>query len=310
MTNHKSTSKAGLERRGVEEALQAFLDLNNKAKVFALKGDWGVGKTHFAKTLLSNKNKEYYYASVFGISSIDELKIQLWSNFQPVDKEEKSRFWGNQKPRKGLKHIKEISESIEKATKGIPLGGIVTSSSISLISNVIINNALKEKLICIDDLERSSKKLRLDELLGFVESLAEEYECKIILIYCEDKFDEEAKKTLNEYREKVIDIEVKLDPSVEENFHLEFDKDDPDEEIIFSYLRKEYIQTNNIRVLKKIRWVLEKLRPYIKDFLPIIRQQIIEEAIFISLAKFDKKFSIDLDRLLSLDIYTHRAISF
>ncbi|MBM0745158.1 hypothetical protein JOY44_27150 (plasmid) [Phormidium sp. CLA17] len=303
MTNHKSTSKAGLERRRVEEALQAFLAPENEAKVFALKGDWGVGKTYLVKTLLLNKNKEYHYSSVFGISSIDELKIQLWSNFQPITKEEKSGLWGNQKPRKGLRHIKEISESIEKLTKGSSLGGIITSSSISLLSNVIINNTLKGKLICIDDLERSSKKLRLDELLGFVESLTEEYKCKIILIFCEDKFDEEAKKILNEYREKVIDIEVKLDPSVEENFHLEFDKDDPDEKIIFNYLRNEYIQTNNIRVLKKIRWVLEKIRPYIKDFLPIIQKQIIEEAIFISLAKFDKKFSIDLDRLLSLDDY-------
>ena len=52
MTNRKSTSKAGLERREVEEALQAFLDPKNEAKVFALKGDWGVGKTHLARTLL------------------------------------------------------------------------------------------------------------------------------------------------------------------------------------------------------------------------------------------------------------------
>jgi|GEM_PF-3051507 len=310
MTNHKSTSKAGLERREVEEVLQAFLDPKNEAKVFALKGDWGVGKTYLVRALLLSKNKEYYYSSVFGMSSIDELKIQLWSNFQPITKEEKSgfwgRFWGNQKPGKGLKYIKEISESVEKATKNIPMiGEIVNSSSISLFSNIIINNTLKGKLVCIDDLERASKKLRLDELLGFVETLSEEYKCKIILIYHEDKLDEDkdAQKILKDYREKVIDIEVKLTPSTDENFHIGFDKDDPDEKVIFDYLNSDSIQTNNIRVLKKIRWVLEKIRPHIKDFLPIIRQQIIEEAIFISLAKFDEKFSIGLDRLLSLDAY-------
>lgn len=62
MTNHKITSKAGLERREVEEVLQAFLDPKNEAKVFALKGDWGVGKTYLVRALLLSKNKEYYYS--------------------------------------------------------------------------------------------------------------------------------------------------------------------------------------------------------------------------------------------------------
>ncbi|HEY9798068.1 MAG TPA: P-loop NTPase fold protein, partial [Leptolyngbyaceae cyanobacterium] len=288
MADSKSRSKAGLERREAAEALEAFLDPVNEAKVFALKGDWGVGKTHLVKTFLLNKKKDYYYSSVFGISSVDELKMQLWSNLQAANKEEKSSPLGKFDPRKILSQAQQHSEAIGE------IGGAVTSSVISLISNVLINNMLKEQLVCIDDLERMSKKIQLNELLGFVESLVEDHQCKVILIYNEDKICENqtANKTLKEYREKVIDIEVKLVPSADENFYIGFGNNYPDEKVIFDYLAKEIVQTNNIRVLKKLRWILNKLRPCIEDFLPLVRHKIIQEIIFISLAKFDKKFPI------------------
>jgi len=76
-----SKPKTGLDRSKAEKSLESFLDLKNEAKVFVLKGEWGVGKTHLVKEFLSKKEREYYYGSVFGISSINELKMQLWSNF-------------------------------------------------------------------------------------------------------------------------------------------------------------------------------------------------------------------------------------
>jgi hypothetical protein len=306
MTDSKSRSKAGLERKEAEEVIEKFLDPKNDAKVFALKGDWGVGKTHLVKTFLSSTENKYYYSSVFGLSSVDGLKMQLWSNFQPANTEEES----SSSPRFNFKNLvklaKEYSEPISKIIGKVPnvgeIGGAATSSAISLISNMLINNMLNGQLVCIDDLERRSSKLQLDELLGFIESLVEQHKCKVILIYNEDKLCENAKsrKILNEYREKVIDTEIKLAPTVDENFYIAFDKDYPDEKIIFDYLSKEYVQTNNIRILKKLRSTLNRLRPFIEDFLPSIRQSIIKEIAFISLAKFDKKFPINLSKLLDL----------
>ncbi len=81
--------QAGLDCKKAEEALEAFLEeSNDKAKVFAIKGDWGIGKTHLVKAFLANRKKEYHYASVFGVSTVDELKVKLWSNFKS-DKQEK-----------------------------------------------------------------------------------------------------------------------------------------------------------------------------------------------------------------------------
>lgn len=303
MTYTTSKSKAGLNRREAEEVLRAFLSSETQDKVFVLKGDWGVGKTHLVQTFLSTQ-KEYYYSSVFGISSIEELKMQLWSNFKPAKREEEHENSHDKPLRKILKYINDNSGNLGKVVGRDGSG--VASSAISLISNVLVNNMLKGQLICIDDLERKSKKLQLDEVLGFIERLVEDQECKVIIIFNEDKVceDQEAKKTLTEYREKVIDIEIKLDPSADENFYIGFGKDDPDEKIIFDYLRRQNVQTNNIRVLKKLRFILGKLRSHIEDLLPIIRHKILEEIIFISLSKFDKKFPVALDNLLSLGDYS------
>ena len=301
-----SKSKFGLERGDAVEALKAFLDETNEAKVFALKGEWGIGKTALVKNFLLANKKEHYYSSVFGISSVDELKSRLIANYQAVRKEDRKVRWFEYE---GIAKKKELedasrlinSKNIEKIVEQIPyigkLGGGITASVFSLIGNAVINKMLAGQLICIDDLERKSKKLELHELLGLVESLVEDQKCKIILIYNESEIGEEDKKTLSAYREKVIDIEIRLDPNANENFLIGFGKDYLDESTVFDYLTKEYIQTNNIRVIKKLRWTLEKLKPCINDLLPIIRHQIIEETIFILLSKYDNKFPFNLDEL-------------
>ncbi|MDJ0708664.1 MAG: P-loop NTPase fold protein [Leptolyngbyaceae cyanobacterium MO_188.B28] len=305
MENTTSKYQLGLDRKEAEEALRAFLESNNEAKVFAIKGDWGIGKTHLVRTFLAKIQEEYHYASVLGVSSVEELRMQLWSNFRS-DKQVKSSEVNRFNPRNWFKPIKDNSQNIGSLIEVIPTigdyGAGFTPAIIALLSNLVLNNSLQKKLICIDDLERRSGKLPLDELLGFIENLAEEKECKVILIYNESKIAENPQEsnTLKEYREKVIDYEIKLDPDSVENFHIGFGNIDPDEDIVLNYLSRENLQVNNIRVFKKLKWNLEKLRPYIVDFLPKVRQQIINEIIFISLSKLDNNFPVNLDELVSL----------
>ncbi|MDA0865428.1 MAG: P-loop NTPase fold protein [Cyanobacteria bacterium] len=305
MENSTSKYQSGLDRKEAEEALEAFLESNNEAKVFAIKGDWGIGKTHLVRTFLAKIQEEYHYASVFGVSTVDELRVQLWSNFRSgkqVKSSEVNRF----NPRNWFKPIKDNSQNIGSLIEAIPTigdyGAGFTPAIIALLSNLVLNNSLQKKLICIDDLERRSGKFPLDELLGFIENLAEEKECKVILIYNESKIakDPQASNTLKEYREKVINYEIKLDPDSVENFHIGFGNIDPDEDIVLNYLSRENLQVNNIRVFKKLKWNLEKLRPYIVDFLPRVRKRIIDEIIFISLSKLDNNFPVNLDELVSL----------
>lgn len=302
MKNITNAHKYGLDRRESETALEAFLNSKNEAKVFAINGDWGVGKTHLVKSFLSKIKRDYHYGSAFGITTIDELKMQLWSNF--ISSESTNATKSKRNPRNLFKSIKDHSQNIANIIEAIPnmgeYGTGFTPAIITLTSNLVINNALKEKLICIDDIERRSKNLPLNELLGFIENLTEEKNCKVILIYNESKIDSESINTLKEYREKVIDYEIKFAPSSAENFRIGFGENYPDESIIFDYFNKEYIQANNIRVFKKLKWNLEKLRPSIDGFSFRVRHRIINEIIFVSLSKFDDSFPVDLSKLVAL----------
>lgn len=297
----------GVDRKKAQEIIKKFIATQNPVRVLALKGSWGVGKTHLVKSILSKENKDYHYASVFGVSTVEELRIQLWSNLKVLNDgqiRKNNKFYPGQIRRFFLR--KDGSEDLEKMIEAIPVigsvGGALTSSALRLASHVIINNALKGKLICIDDLERKSRKLPLDELLGFIENLAEELGCKVVILLNEERileFDED-RDNLKSYREKVIDFEIELSPTVFENFQIAFGDSDPDENLILNYFTKNQIQANNIRVLSKLKYFLDELRPKIEGFLPLVRKEIIENVIFIVLAKLDRSFPVKLDELLGL----------
>lgn len=304
MNKNSIKYQSGLGRKEAKKALEEFLASENDARVFAVKGDWGVGKTHLVKTFLRQISQSYHYSSIFGISKIEDLKMQLWSNFNLDNKaDSKKKGWNlsNILPKLD-KNSKDLGNIVEAIPQMGEYGTGFTPAMITLASNFIINNTLQDKLICIDDIERRSKSLSLNEILGFVENLVEDKNCKVIIIYNEDKLkeDEESIGILKEYKEKVIDFEIKFDPSPGDNFRISFGENDPDEDIIFDYFTRIDFKVNNIRILKRIKLTLDKIRPSINRFLPGVRKKIIDEVIFMTLAKLDTRVSVNLDNLLSL----------
>ncbi|MDF7746152.1 hypothetical protein PUR46_28720, partial [Klebsiella pneumoniae] len=70
--------------------------------------------------------------------------------------------------------------------------------------------------------------------MGLIDELAQRKNCKIILVFNEDSLsDENDKKTFKEYREKIVDLELKYDPVVKVNFDCVFAKSYSDYECIF-----------------------------------------------------------------------------
>ncbi|MGM3304379.1 P-loop NTPase fold protein [Anabaena sp. WFMT] len=309
MSENTNTAKSGVSREKVESIINNFLENKKNYKVLALKGQWGVGKTYLLQNILSkhkeDKEEFHYYASVFGISSIEQLKARLLANYKdnPETNNQDSKItkvndfnkflaiaveWLN----RNYERIKGTPK-IDVALAGlpsIPVVGSLISVAGDLGLNLLFNLKAKESIICIDDLERKSSNLNLDELLGFVEYLVQELECQIILIYNEDSLleDEKSKKALQDYREKVIDIEVELNPTVKENLDFIFNNH-PDKEVIESVFINT--GTNNIRVLRKTKWVIDKLIPLMSGWEDSLRNQVIKNTIVISLTKLDSKFS-------------------
>ncbi|AFZ24024.1 hypothetical protein Cylst_1753 [Cylindrospermum stagnale PCC 7417] len=121
------------------------------------------------------------------------------------------------------------------------------------------------------------------------------------MIYNEDTLlgDPDNKKVLEDYREKVIDREFKLDPTVEENLDFIFNGH-PDVGVI----KEVFVTagTNNIRVIRKTKWLIDELIPLMENWEASLRNQVIKNSIVINLAKLDtefrQRFSITIDTIL------------
>ena len=72
----------------VKEQLQHYVN-QKRPGVFALVGEWGVGKTHLwnevASTFtISSSRPKYSYVSLFGIDSISAIEKELFINHVPI----------------------------------------------------------------------------------------------------------------------------------------------------------------------------------------------------------------------------------
>lgn len=77
----------------LEKSLHAFF--SSEAKVAVIKGEWGVGKTYFwtnyiSQRIASNDLSQiaYSYISLFGSSSLEDIKKQVFHNAKSISSDE------------------------------------------------------------------------------------------------------------------------------------------------------------------------------------------------------------------------------
>lgn len=241
----------------IENSLKNFIK-DEAQKVVVLKGEWGVGKTRFWKdffqkekekeknNILKKQFKAYSYASLFGVKDIQDLKRQVLTNFEMLNDE------GMNSHLEKLKPLSKILEHITPANINLSTG----------VDSLAENWLLDEFLICIDDLERKEETISVSSILGFISWLKEEKNCKVLLIYNDEKIDGDFKKELKEYQEKVIDLSLAYKPAIEENLSLVWKDGAPkDVQQIFSIL-----EVNNIRVMQKVKWVQDYFSKELKNY--------------------------------------------
>lgn len=186
----------------IENVLLNYLQTETNHAIL-LTGDWGSGKTHYIKNVFFEKAKEiktigsgaekHYQpilVSLFGVKSIDDIKDRIWVSLYPL-LDNKYAYYG-------ASILKCIVKSAD-ISKLLGKEGLLEGAAENVGKTVKgINKKAKEKLkfdnllICLDDLERTNKEhLKDDELLGFINSLVEHDNNKIILIANEDKMDPE-----------------------------------------------------------------------------------------------------------------------
>lgn len=181
--------------------------------VIALSGKWGMGKTYLWNEVkaesFDNKVKNALYVSLFGLSSINQVKRKLIETAIPDVESHGGVF-------DGLKKI--FSTGVNAASKHYKSLAAINDINVLLMAPIVLSN----KLIVLDDIERKHDKLGIDEVLGFIDEYSQQHASQFILVLNDDQFStkDDQKKLWTTFREKVIDQEIKLSTSADEAFAI------------------------------------------------------------------------------------------
>lgn len=198
-------------------SLEQYVKDVNPQYAILLSGSWGCGKTHFIEAWIEQYNathnitqaKKFTFkkqkspiilrpikVSLFGLHSNTELIETINRELSPVVFNLKKY---------GLIAAKVISRV---ALKADAIGGFQSpiEAEFSALDTLFPANediSIKgEKIIVLDDIERC--KIPTAELFGFIDLLLHKYQCKIIIIGDETKYDKEEKNIYDQYKEKII----------------------------------------------------------------------------------------------------------
>jgi hypothetical protein len=218
-------------------------------EVLCIRGPWGVGKTYAWDEAYGDNLKEktivlphYLKVSLFGIDTLDDLKLAICQN-QKMTKHNWLKVWfaKNHKP-------------VEDALSLVRVGNSTLK--------VVITSLPSDTIICIDDLERRGKNLSPKDVMGLISHLKQK-KCKVVLILNDEKL-EEFKSEFNELKEKVIDVDINFEPSVEDIRTIAFKEGytQDHQEIIKTACRD--LEIKNIRIINKIKNLSEKFMEVFK----------------------------------------------
>jgi hypothetical protein len=230
----------------------AFIN-NGQQKVLLLHGKWGTGKTYFWKEF-AQRNRDairesfYSYVSLFGASSISSVKNLL--------------IFGGQ----ALRSASGLDDTMERVKTWVARKGkyfralkIPYLADVGALLPTFEELLIKDYLVCFDDLERRNKALDLEQFFGLVSVLKEQNDCRIVIICNETELSVRDLKTLNKYREKIVDRQLTYEPLFDENFRIIFPEANASIREVF-----EAVGLNNIRVFQQAKWCVDYFEPHLK----------------------------------------------
>ncbi|WP_315061584.1 P-loop NTPase fold protein [Capnocytophaga leadbetteri] len=231
-----------------------------------ITGKWGVGKTFFFNNILSKEivktsikgdaSSTYTFirVSLFGVTNIDDIERRTIAALSPLLNTLKK--WGE-------KTLTFLS-SIPKIKEYIPDELINRLKNTDSNSDIIISKA-NTLVICFDDLERISKSFAIENLIGYINNLTENYDFKVILIGNTDKI---KRKIFKKIKEKLIGVEIEFDNNIKSIFDdivkKKFHEDESNRNTYEKFLEKEkdFICSFFSKDYKNIRTLLIVLECY------------------------------------------------
>lgn len=280
----------------IEHEILNFL-ASDKADVIVIKGDWGTGKTYawnewLKKAVIDQKinqtQSQYSYVSLFGCNSLDELKAQTFQELIPVGMIPEGVSIDTV-----TNNIKEVAE--KKNWRGLlPFSGGLTKklNDIPFLRNFSVDVwrlgwlTIKNTLVCIDDIERIGEGLRVKDVYGLVSVLKEQKKCKVILILNDESIEGANKKDYEDYREKVVDMELHFAPETQDLVKLVFKNTHP----YFNKINQciSSLQVKNVRTIQKIKVYLDKLAPNLGNVEDVYYENVINSVVLFTVLHFSK----------------------
>lgn len=267
--------------------------------VLAIHGDWGTGKTHIWNKLLEEQLlleaislEKYSYVSTFGINSLDDLKFSIYENATDLD----IHFAAND-PRNIYKNIKALSNKILK--KSGPFKNLMPQQNAIKALEAISFSTIRNTFVCIDDIERRGKNLKISDLMGIVSLLKEQMSCKVILILNDDQLEEKDQYEL--LTEKVVDISLKYKISTDEAFSIVFEtEENQHDQDTVTQIKKLCAALNitNIRILRKIGNAILNASPFLAITQPGLKHDILLDLTLFTWAKHSSSSTPSLEFIL------------
>jgi hypothetical protein len=235
------------------DAMRRFIASREPA-VLCVRGEWGVGKTFGWKKQLQEAQNEhaiglprYAYVSLFGLSSLDDLRASMVANsvrsnqidVQPsLETLQAALRTGEQFARRQIRILGPMASNLPWVGKFL---GAATPA---------IFLSVKETLICIDDIERKSAGLSITDVLGLASYLKEQRSCRIVLLLNDGALSNSTLEGFQRLFEKVVDISIRYEPTPAESAGIALPQSDDLRRIVFSYVVA--LGLTNIRVIRKL----------------------------------------------------------
>lgn len=196
-----------------------------------------------------------------------------------------------------LRRLKEwLSAGGKVVTAGLQLSGQSNRASglpalLSLAATPIMKNAL----VVLDDLERRHKSLALREVLGTIIRLVDVRRCRVIVISNENELEESDRKELDQYREKVFDLEYFFNPSVHDTVYAFVDEPSDAKRILGVFAR---LELNNLRIVSRVYSALRDFRSHLQPGEPA-SERIFENVTKICAFRWGLGLPVEPERLIS-----------
>lgn len=235
-----------MESKQICDILKQLNENDTYKKIF-INGVWGIGKSFYADEYKKNHNDNIVYVSLFGKNSFESIVNSLSKEF--------------------MKKLKGFESTKKKITKFIKkFQGSLSYNGISINSPIINNKSLleeyskllkkKELIIIIDDLERKSVNIPIEDIMGLIEEFSLIERVKIAIIGDETNINDDEKEKWKKFKEKLIEKEYKIDTFSEESIESivikklnNYISEDSLKNYISNFLNKHKVK--NLRTINK-----------------------------------------------------------